>query len=144
MFVCRVQIKISVIVATMAPIFFAFSFFAKNEEFAAIFREKRKKILPIKIIKIAFAMTIFSILTNKNFYTRLIFIFLPNFYHFLKWNMLETLWNFEKSSKMTKILQKMSKKWRKFIFRFSSPIFRRKTKNWKKTKNENSSFRWDP
>ena len=28
---------------TMAPIFFAFSFFAKNEEFAAIFREKRKK-----------------------------------------------------------------------------------------------------
>ena len=63
----------------MAPIFFAFSFFAKNEEFAAIFREKRKKkrkkILPIKIIKIAFAMTIFSILTSKNFYTRIFIIF---------------------------------------------------------------------
>ena len=27
----------------MAPIFFAFSFFAKNEEKRAIFREKRKK-----------------------------------------------------------------------------------------------------
>ena len=31
------------IVLTMAPIFFVFSFFAKNEEFSAIFREKRKK-----------------------------------------------------------------------------------------------------
>ena len=28
---------------SMGPIFSAFSFFAKNEEFAAIFREKRKK-----------------------------------------------------------------------------------------------------
>ena len=27
----------------MASIFFVFSFFAKNEEFSAIFREKRKK-----------------------------------------------------------------------------------------------------
>ena len=117
----------------MAPIFFAFSFFAKNEEFAAIFREKRKKILPIEIIKIAFAMTIFSILTNKNFYTRLIFIFLPNFYHFLKWNMLETLWNFEKSSKMTKILQKNEQKMKKIHFSFFVPHFLAKNEKLKKT-----------
>ena len=36
----------------MAPIFFAFWFFAKNEEFQAIFREKRKKILPNRYLAI--------------------------------------------------------------------------------------------
>ena len=47
------------VVVSIAPIFFVFSFFAKYEEFVAIFREKRKKILLIKIVKLAFALTIF-------------------------------------------------------------------------------------
>ena len=46
-------------------LWFAFSFFAKNEEFAAIFREKQKNILPKKSIKFAFALTNFA--ENFNF-----------------------------------------------------------------------------
>ena len=46
--------------------------------------------------------------------------------------------------KIIKNGQNLAKNEEKSIFRFSCPIFRQKTKNWKKAKNENSSFRWDP
>ena len=42
-------------ISSMAPIFFAFSFFMKNEEKRAIFREKRKKSYLWKQVKIAFS-----------------------------------------------------------------------------------------
>ena len=79
----------------MAPIFFAFSFFAKNEEFAAIFHKKRKKILPIKIVKIGFALTNFFNFWLEKFLDKAFLHFLPNVCHFVNWNMLDTLWNYE-------------------------------------------------
>lgn len=127
------------ILATMGPIFFAFSFFAINEEFAVIFREKRKKkrkkILHIKIVKNAFALTHFFNFWLVKISRQGFSSFLAKF---LKWNVLDTLCNFEKSSKKAKIWQKM----KKIDFSFFVPHF--SAKNEKLKKNENSSFRWDP
>ena len=121
----------------MAPIFFAFSFFAKNEEKRAIFCEKwkkTKKIIPMKIgqncIQLNKCYKCFNHLTGKNFYTRIFFIFLSLF-------MLETMWSFRNLSKMSNIEPKIGKKWRKSIFHFLSSHFLRKTKNWKKCENAN-------
>ena len=85
-------------------------------------------------------------MAGKKFWTMLFFIFC----HFSKWNVLETMWNFEKSSTKAKIWLKMGKKWRKFIFRrktkkfrfslfFNFLVFHRKNGG-RKTKNQFSSF----
>ena len=104
-------------------------------------KKKRKKIIPMKIgqncIQLNKCYKCFNHLTGKNFYTRIFFIFLSLF-------MLETMWSFRNLSKMSNIEPKIGKKWRKFIFHFSSSHFSRKTKNWKNAKTKNFLFRWDP
>ena len=77
---------------------------------------------------------IFSIFGWKKFLDKAFLHFLPNFCHFLKWNMLntlDTLWNYEKSSKIVKIWQK---KMKKIDVSFFIPHFSQKPKNGKKNK----------
>lgn len=98
-------------------------------------KKKRKKILHIKIVKNAFALTHFFNFWLVKISRQGFSSFLAKF---LKWNVLDTLCNFEKSSKNAKIWQKM----KKIDFSFFVPHF--SAKNEKLKKNENSSFRWDP
>ena len=96
------------LLVSMVSIFFAFSFFAKNENFWAILRKKRKKSHSTNFAE------------NSNF-----------------WLVLKISGNHQK-------WQNFGKKWRKSIFRFSSPIFRWKTKNEKFAETKIFVFHWKP
>ena len=134
------------------PFFSHFHFSRKNEEFAAIFREKRKNLshfswktkkIPFKkLVKIAFFSTNFA--ENFNFW--LVTIFGHGFSSFFKVECAGACRKCYGTLKNHQKWQNFGKKWRKSIFRFSSPIFRWK----KKTKKENFwktkifVFRWKP
>ena len=84
-------------ISSMAPIFFAFSFFVKNEEKRAIFCEKWKKIIPMKkgqnCIQLNKCYKFFNRLTGKISTQE----FSSSFYHFLCWRQCGALEIYQKS-----------------------------------------------
>ena len=97
-------------------------FFAKNEK-------KTKKILPIKIVKVTFAITNFSIFW-------LVKICRQGFFHILLFLKVEYARDFVEFWKNHQKLPKFGQKWAKNDFSFFVPHFSAKNEELKKPKNE--------
>ena len=113
------------LVRYMGCIFLAILFLARNEKFVVISREKQEKMRRKSYLKIAFSLTNFA--ENFNFWLVKISgqgfssVFAKSFK--VECSALTTLWNFEKSSKITKIWPKIDKKMKKIHFLVSCPQF---------------------